>query len=70
LVDSGRRSWCLEQRVALALFRDRSELLTRQWRHVDLGGKDWLRLDAGEAKDATAGREFQFTTWRREALER
>ena len=50
--------------------RMRSELLTRQWRHVDFGGKGWLRIDAGEAKDATAGREFQFTTWMREALER
>jgi hypothetical protein len=27
-------------------------------------------IDAGEAKDATAGREFQFTTWMRGALER
>jgi site-specific recombinase XerD len=51
-------------------WRMRSELLTRQWRHVDFGGKGWLRIDAGEAKDATAGREFQFTTWMREALER
>ena len=48
----------------------RSELLTRQWRHVDFNGKGWLRIDAGEAKDATAGREFQFTTWMRDALER
>ena len=48
----------------------KSELLSRQWRHVDFGGKGWLRIDAGEAKDATAGREFQFTTWMREALER
>ena len=51
-------------------WRMKSELLTRQWRHVDFGGKGWLRIDAGEAKDATAGREFQFTTWMREALER
>ena len=51
-------------------WRMKSELLTRQWRHVDLNGKGWLRIDAGEAKDATAGREFQFTTWMREALER
>ena len=48
----------------------KSELLTRQWRYVDFAGKGWLRIDAGEAKDATAGREFQFTTWMREALER
>lgn len=51
-------------------WRMKSELLTRQWRHVDLNGKGWLRIDAGEAKDATAGREFQFTTWLREVLER
>jgi site-specific recombinase XerD len=51
-------------------WRMKSELLTRQWRHVDFGGKGWLRIDAGEAKDSTAGREFQFTTWMREALER
>jgi site-specific recombinase XerD len=51
-------------------WRLRSELLSRQWRHVDFGGKGWLRIDTGEAKDATAGREFQFTTWMREALER
>ncbi len=51
-------------------WRMKSELLTRQWRHVDLNGKGWLRIDAGEAKDATAGREFQFTTWMREVLER
>lgn len=51
-------------------WRIRSELLTRQWRHVDFAGKGWLRIDPGEAKDASAGREFQFTTWMREALER
>ena len=50
-------------------WRLRSELLSRQWRHVDFNGKGWLRIDASEAKDATAGREFQFTTWMREALE-
>jgi hypothetical protein len=38
-------------------------------RHVDCGGKGCLRIDAGEAKDSTAGREFQFTSWMREALE-
>lgn len=51
-------------------WRIKSELLTRQWRHVDLNGKGWLRIDPGEAKDASSGREFQFTTWMREALER
>lgn len=51
-------------------WRIKSELLTRQWRHVELGGHGWLRLDPGEAKDVTAGREFQFTTWMRDVLER
>ncbi len=51
-------------------WRLRSELLSRQWRHVDFNGKGWLRIDAGEAKDITAGREFQFTTWMRDSLER
>jgi integrase len=35
-----------------------------------LNGHGWLRLDPGEAKDATSGREFQFTKWMREVLER
>jgi site-specific recombinase XerD len=51
-------------------WRIRSELLTRQWRHVDFSDRGWLRIDPGEAKDATSGREFQFTTWMREVLER
>ncbi len=51
-------------------WRIRSELLTREWRHVDFGGKGWLRIDPGEAKDASAGREFQFTTWMRQVLTR
>jgi hypothetical protein len=51
-------------------WRIKSELLTRQWRHVEFDGKGWLRLEPGEAKDETAGREFQFTTWMREVLER
>jgi site-specific recombinase XerD len=51
-------------------WRIKSELLTRQWRHVELNGNGWLRLDPGEAKDATSGREFQFTKWMREVLER
>jgi site-specific recombinase XerD len=51
-------------------WRIKSELLTRQWRHIEFTGKGWLRLEPGEAKDETAGREFQFTTWMREVLER
>jgi site-specific recombinase XerD len=51
-------------------WRIRSELLTREWRHVDFTGHGWLRIDPGEAKDSTSGREFQFTTWMRDTLER
>lgn len=51
-------------------WRIRSELLTRQWRHVDFSGRGSLRLDPGEAKDATTGREFIMTAWLREVLER
>src|SRR3989442_7729122 len=51
-------------------WRMKSELLSRQWRHVDFGGKGWLRIDAGDAKDAIARREVQLTTCMREALER
>ncbi|MGE0445129.1 MAG: tyrosine-type recombinase/integrase [Vicinamibacterales bacterium] len=51
-------------------WRIRSELLTRQWRHVDFSGRGSLRLDPGEAKDATSGREFIMTAWLREVLER
>jgi site-specific recombinase XerD len=50
-------------------WRIKSELLTRQWRHVEFNGKGWLRLEPGEDKDETAGREFQFTTWMRDVLE-
>lgn len=35
--------------------RIRSELLTRQWRHVDFSGRGSLHLDPGEAKNATSG---------------
>ena len=51
-------------------WRIRSELLSREWRHVDFNGKGWLRIDPGEAKDATSGREFQFTSRMREVLTR
>ena len=40
-------------------WRAMSELLSRQWRHVDLA-KGWLRLDPGESKNGE-GREFPFT---------
>jgi integrase len=38
---------------------DKSELLTRQWRHVDLTN-GWLRLEPGESK-TDEGRDFPFT---------
>jgi integrase len=40
-------------------WRTKSELLTRQWRHVDLAN-GWLRLDPGVSKNGE-GREFPFT---------
>jgi integrase len=48
-------------------WRTTSELLTRQWRHVDLV-KGWLRLDPGESKNGE-GREFPFTPEMRSVLE-
>src|SRR5277367_3981034 len=48
-------------------WRTTSELLTRQWRHVDLA-KGWLRLDPGESKNGE-GREFPFTPEMRSILE-
>jgi integrase len=46
-------------------WRVKSELLTRQWRHIDLAG--WLRLDPGETKNGE-GREFPFTAELRAVL--
>jgi integrase len=40
-------------------WRSKSELLTRQWRHVDFVN-GWLRLDPGESKNGE-GRQFPFT---------
>jgi integrase len=40
-------------------WRVKSELLTRQWRHVDFKN-GWLRLEPGESKNRE-GREFPFT---------
>ncbi|MGD0291839.1 MAG: site-specific integrase [Candidatus Binataceae bacterium] len=48
-------------------WRAMSELLSRQWRHVDLA-KGWLRLDPGESKNGD-GREFPFTPDMRSVLE-
>jgi integrase len=48
-------------------WRVRSELLSRQWRHVDFP-TGWLRLDPGESKNGE-GREFPFTPELRDILE-
>jgi len=48
-------------------WRARSELLTRQWRHVDFA-RGWLRLEPGESKNGE-GREFPFTPELRAILE-
>jgi len=48
-------------------WRTRSELLTRQWRHLDLDA-GWLRLDPGESKNGE-GRMFPFTPDLRSVLE-
>ena len=48
-------------------WRAKSELLTRQWRHVDFAN-GWIRLDPGESKNGE-GREFPFTPELRGVLE-
>ena len=48
-------------------WRSKSELLTRQWRHVDFAN-GWLRLDPGESKNGE-GREFPFTPELRSVLQ-
>lgn len=48
-------------------WRAKSELITRQWRQVDLNG-GWLRLEPGESKNGE-GREFPFTAELRDLLE-
>jgi len=47
--------------------RTKSELLTRQWRHVDFAN-GWLRLEPGESKNSDA-RTFPFTPELRTVLE-
>src|SRR5262245_45485701 len=49
-------------------WRIRSELLSRQWAHVDFAA-GWLRLEPGETKNTT-GRMFPFTPDLRAVLER
>jgi integrase len=57
--------------IAIAAYmtgwRTKSELLSRQWRHVDLDA-GWLRLDPGEGKTAE-GRMFPLTPELRTLLE-
>ena len=48
-------------------WRTKSELLTRQWRHVDFSG-GWVRLEPGESKNGE-GRDFPFTAELRTILE-
>ena len=48
-------------------WRAHSELLSRQWRHVDFAN-GWLRLDPGESKNGE-GRQFPFTDELRAVLE-
>jgi integrase len=48
-------------------WRTKAELLTRQWRHIDLNA-GWLRLDPGETKNGE-GREFPLTPELRTVLE-
>jgi integrase len=48
-------------------WRAKSELLTRQWRHVDFNA-GWLRLEPGESKNGE-GRDFPFTAELRTILE-
>jgi integrase len=48
-------------------WRDRSELLSLQWRHVDLNA-GWLRLEPGESKNGE-GRNFPLTAGLRDVLE-
>ncbi len=49
-------------------WRVTSEILTRQWTHVDFSGAGWLRIEPGEGKSGV-GRMFPFTSQLRDALE-
>jgi integrase len=49
-------------------WRVTSEILTRQWKHVDFAN-GWLRLEPGETKNGD-GRMFPLTPWLRAVLER
>lgn len=51
-------------------WRIESDLLTRQWRHVDFAGQGCLRIDRGEQASAPDGRTFRFTQPMRDMLQR
>jgi integrase len=57
----------LAQAAYITGWRTKSELLTRQWRHVDLSA-GWLRLDPGQSKNGE-GRMFPLTPELRGVLE-
>lgn len=57
----------LAQAAYITGWRTKSELLTRQWRHVDLSA-GWLRLDPGQSKNGE-GRMFPLTPELRSVLE-
>jgi integrase len=57
----------LAQAAYITGWRTKSELLTRQWRHVDLVA-GWLRLDPGQTKNGE-GRMFPLTPELRTLLE-
>jgi site-specific recombinase XerD len=64
-----RHHQALFQIAYITGWRVRSELLTRRWSNVDFTGRGAIRIEPGEAKDATEGREFPFTSWMRQILE-
>jgi integrase len=64
-----RHHHALFQVAYITGWRVSSELLTRRWSNVDFSGGGTIRIEPGEAKDATEGREFPFTSWMRQVLQ-
>jgi integrase len=64
-----RHHHALFQVAYITGWRVRSELLTRRWSNVDFSGGGTIRIEPGEAKDPTEGREFPFTSWMRQVLQ-
>jgi integrase len=64
-----RHHHALFQVAFITGWRVSSELLTRRWSNVDFSGGGTIRIEPGEAKDATEGREFPFTSWMRQVLQ-